>query len=37
VNAWVALGLCAAITLVYLFPPRRPVYVTSREAGTASG
>jgi hypothetical protein len=27
-SAWAAVGLCAAITGVYLFPPRRPVYVT---------
>lgn len=27
VSAWAALGLCAAITAVYIFPPRRPQYL----------
>ena len=25
-SAWVALGLCVGLTLLYLLPPRRPVY-----------
>jgi uncharacterized membrane protein len=27
ISDWVALGLCTAITAVYLFPPRRPEYL----------
>ncbi|MEX0683895.1 MAG: hypothetical protein WD472_10625 [Dehalococcoidia bacterium] len=27
IDAWVAIGLCAAITGVYILPPRRPTFV----------
>jgi uncharacterized membrane protein len=33
VSAWAALGLCAAITGVYLFPPRRPEYLPLPDVG----
>lgn len=36
-NAWAALGLCAVITGVYLFPPRTPEYLPLPNVGDLPG
>jgi hypothetical protein len=37
INSWWGLAICTGLTLLYLLPPRRPVYQNDQAGGSGSG